>query len=153
MKKITREQVLVGMTTALRLLIGFLFLQASFDKILAPAKFAQVIYNYHVLPVELVNLCAIFMPWFEAFIGIALIFGIWVETVSLLMSLLTAGFTLLIISAIVRGLNIECGCFSLDEQGSLVGWKRVVEDLFIVAAGIIIFVSNIQQQKTNARPE
>jgi len=153
MKKITREQVLVGMTTALRLLIGFLFLQASFDKILAPAKFAQVIYNYHVLPVELVNLCAIFMPWFEAFIGIALIFGIWVETVSLLMSLLTAGFTVLIISAIVRGLNIECGCFSLDERGSLVGWKRVFEDLFIVAAGLIIFISNFRQQKTNAQPE
>ena len=44
----------------------------------------------------------------------------------------------MIISAIVRGLNIECGCFSLDAEGTLVSWKRVIEDLFILAGGVYL---------------
>ena len=50
----------------IRLVLGFLFLYASLDKILLPSKFAEVIYNYRILPVELLNICAIIVPWLEA---------------------------------------------------------------------------------------
>lgn len=123
-----------------RLILGFLFLYASLDKIIYPPKFAEVIYNYRLLPVELLNICAIIVPWIEAFIGIALLLGIWIETSAFMLSGLTLFFIIMIISAITRGLDIECGCFSLDAEGSLVSWKRVIEDVFILAGGIYLLI-------------
>lgn len=122
-----------------RLILGFLFLYAALDKITNQQKFAEIIYNYQLLPIELLNLCAVIVPWMEAFIGLALLLGIWVETAAVLLSGITVIFIILIISAILRGLDIECGCFSLDAEGSLVSWKRVVEDILILAGGIYLF--------------
>ncbi|HDP68842.1 MAG TPA: DoxX family membrane protein [Candidatus Marinimicrobia bacterium] len=122
-----------------RVILGFLFLYAALDKITNPQKFAEIIYNYRLLPIELLNLCAVIVPWLEAFIGLALLLGIWVETAALLLSGITVIFIILIISAILRGLDIECGCFSLDAAGSLVSWKRVAEDILILAGGIYLF--------------
>jgi len=122
-----------------RVILGFLFLYAALDKITNPQKFAEIIYNYRLLPIELLNLCAVIVPWLEAFIGLALLLGIWVETAALLLSVITVIFIILIISAILRGLDIECGCFSLDAAGSLVSWKRVAEDILILAGGIYLF--------------
>ena len=39
----------------LRLLLGVIFVYASFDKILRPAAFAEIIYNYQILPDPLIN--------------------------------------------------------------------------------------------------
>lgn len=122
----------------IRVILGFLFLYASLDKIIYPSKFAEVIYNYRLLPVELVNICAILVPWIEVFIGIMLLIGIWVDASAFMLSSITFVFTFLIISAIFRGLNIECGCFSLDAEGSLVSWKRVIEDIFILIGGLYL---------------
>lgn len=126
----------------IRLILGFLFLYASLDKITNPQKFAEIIYNYRILPVELLNICALLVPWLEAMIGLALLLGIWVETAALLLSGVTVIFIILIISAILRGLDIECGCFSLDAAGSLVSWKRVVEDILILAGGLFLISSH-----------
>ncbi len=126
----------------IRVILGFLFLYASLDKIIYPSKFAEVIYNYRLLPVELVNICAILVPWIEVFIGIMLLIGIWVDASAFMLSSITFVFTFMIISAIFRGLNIECGCFSLDAEGSLVSWKRVIEDIFILIGGLYLIWFN-----------
>jgi len=128
---------------AIRLAIGFLFIYASVNKLMHPEKFAVVIYNYRVLPYELVNLVAILVPWLEIAIGIMLILGFWLETAAFLLSALMLGFTVLIISAITRGLNIECGCFNLSESGALVSWRRVTEDLVLMLCGLFIFLRHL----------
>ena len=135
MKKTTVKSTIA---IIIRLILGFLFIYASLDKIIYPSKFAEVIYNYRLLPVELVNICAILVPWIEVFIGIMLLIGIWVDASAFMLSGITFVFTFLIISAIFRGLNIECGCFSLDAEGSLVSWKRVIEDIFILIGGLYL---------------
>jgi len=122
----------------IRVILGFLFIYASLDKIIYPSKFAEVIYNYRLLPVEFVNICAILVPWIEVFIGVMLLIGIWVDASAFMLSGITFVFIFLIISAIFRGLNIECGCFSLDAEGSLVSWKRVIEDIFILIGGLYL---------------
>ncbi|MGA8240229.1 MAG: MauE/DoxX family redox-associated membrane protein [Desulfobacterales bacterium] len=43
------------MFLALRLLLGTVFLYASYDKILHPQAFAQAVYNYQILPDMAVN--------------------------------------------------------------------------------------------------
>ena len=135
MKKTTVKSTIA---IIIRIILGFLFLYASLDKIIYPSKFAEIIYNYRVLPVELVNICAILVPWIEVIIGVMLLIGIWVDASAFMLSSITFVFTFLIISAIFRGLNIECGCFSLDSEGSLVSWKRVIEDIFILIGGLYL---------------
>ena len=78
----------------------------------------------------------------QIYLGIALLLGIWIETSAFMLSGLTLFFIVMIISAIARGLDIECGCFSLDAEGSLVSWKRVIEDVFILAGGIYLMFYN-----------
>ncbi|RKY52853.1 MAG: DoxX family protein [Candidatus Neomarinimicrobiota bacterium] len=124
---------------AVRFILGFLFLYASIDNMINPAKFAGIIYHYRVLPIELLNIVAILIPWVEAVLGVTLLLGIWIETSTLILSFVTLFFIVLMISAIVRGLNIECGCFSFDPEGSLISWKRVIEDVFMLIGSMFLF--------------
>lgn len=133
----------------IRTVLGFIFLYASLDKIIYPQKFAEVIYNYRLMPIELLNICAIIVPWVEAFIGVSLLIGFRVDVSAFMLSVITFFFILMIISAIVRGLNIECGCFSLDAEGSLVSWKRVIEDVFILVGGIFLLLNKKKTVSSN----
>ena len=94
----------------MRLILGTVFLWASFDKILDPASFAKNISNYHVVPFGLENTIAITLPWLEFFIGTGLILGIMVDGSIMISSFLLLLFNILIAQAILRGFNIECGC-------------------------------------------
>jgi len=140
-----KAKIFATIAIIIRLLLGFLFLYSALDKILAPAKFAEVIYNYRLLPVELLNICAIIVPWIEITIGVTLLLGVWVTSSALLLSGLTVVFIGLLLSAIGRGLNIECGCFSLDSEGSLVSWKRIFEDVLILIGGIYLIWHQIKK--------
>ena len=57
-----KAKILSTIAIITRLFLGFLFLYSALDKILYPAKFAEVIYNYRLLPVELLNICAMIVP-------------------------------------------------------------------------------------------
>ncbi len=128
------------LTFVLRLVLGFIFIYASVDKILHPAQFAKVIYHYQVLPMEIINVVAIIIPWLEAILGMTLILGIWLETTALMLSAITFVFIALMGSAMARGLNIECGCFSLDPEAAVIGWHRIFEDGLMLFASLFIFI-------------
>ena len=55
----------------MRLILGTVFLWASFDKILDPASFAKNISNYHVIPFGLENTIAIILPWLSFLLELA----------------------------------------------------------------------------------
>lgn len=126
----------------IRIGLGFIFIYASIDKIFNPATFAKVIYHYRVLPIELINLAAIIMPWLEISLGILLIFGVWIRSSAILAGAFTFFFIILMGSAMARGLNIECGCFALNPEAALVGWRRIIEDVFMLAGCIYLVVYN-----------
>ncbi|MEI7731891.1 MAG: MauE/DoxX family redox-associated membrane protein [Verrucomicrobiota bacterium] len=95
----------------LRLLVGGAFVAAGALKIADPAKFAQDVSNYRLVPHELINLVAILVPWLEVTAGLFVLAGIWLQAAALVITSLTVLFFAIIVSALVRGLNIECGCF------------------------------------------
>jgi uncharacterized membrane protein YphA (DoxX/SURF4 family) len=61
----------------LRLFLGAIFVYASFDKIFRPSAFAEIIYNYQILPEAFINFTSIFLPWLELHLGLLLILGFW----------------------------------------------------------------------------
>lgn len=123
----------------MRLLIGIIFIYASYEKIINPAKFARDIANYHVVPYGLENTVAIVLPWLELFIGIGIIIGVLVNANVLIAGGLLALFILMISQAILRGFNIDCGCGLKENE--LVGWSKIIENTFFLGICFIIYWS------------
>ena len=121
----------------IRILLGIIFLYASYDKIMDPGKFARSIANYHIVPFGLENSIAIILPWLELFIGVGLIAGIMVDGAAGITGSLLVIFILLILQAILRGFNIECGCGL--KEGEMVGWTKILENIVFLFASCMVY--------------
>ena len=125
---------------SLRLILGTVFLWASFDKILDPASFAKNISNYHVVPFGLENVIAIILPWLEFLIGTGMILGVMVDGSIIISSFLLLLFNILIAQAIIRGFNIECGCGL--KEGQMVGVGKIFENFALFGIAYILTLRN-----------
>jgi putative oxidoreductase len=121
----------------IRWIVGGAFIVAGVLKILDPAQFSTSIANYRVLPHELNNLVAITLPWVEVIAGLALVGGLWPRSAAFVITGMTAMFAVLIVSALVRGLNITCGCFG-TVGGTNVGLQNLaIDSTLLVMAGFL----------------
>ena len=132
----------------LRVFLVIIFIYASIDKIIDPLKFSDAIDNYHITPVQMNNLAALVVPWIELVAGVFLILGIYVRGSSTIIILLLIWFIFILTQALVRGINVNCGCFNLTEQVNDVNLradmiKRIIEDVvFILIAFFVRKKSN-----------
>lgn len=123
--------------TAARLLLGLVFLFAAYEKILSPLDFAQAVYNYQILPSWAVNAVALTLPWLEAVIGVCLMAGFWLPGASTLAAGLLGVFSAALVFNMLRGLDVDCGCFGARGSSGTSSMKMsAVRDLvlFLVAA-------------------
>lgn len=97
--------------TLLRFVVGVAFVVAGVLKMADPGKFAVDVGNYRLLPHEMVHLVAIVLPGIEVVAGVCVLAGIRLKAAALVITSLTVIFLAVIVSALARGLNIECGCF------------------------------------------
>jgi cation diffusion facilitator family transporter len=125
---------------ALRLLMGAVFLYASYDKILHPQAFAQAIYNYQILPDGLVNLTALVLPWLELLLGLCLVAGVWLPGATVISSGLLTLFLAALVFNQLRGLDIHCGCFSTEASAGPADLWTVARDLAFLAAALYLTV-------------
>lgn len=134
----------------LRVLLGIIFIYSSIGKLFNPADFAKAILRYDFLPVYLVNLLAIFLPWLEFVVGLLLVIGIYKKASALLTGASLVMFLIALISAVARGLDISCGCFSLEEsssKGDII--FRIIQDFLMLAAVVIVYkFSEAKKEKT-----
>ncbi|MBI5593755.1 MAG: cation diffusion facilitator family transporter [Deltaproteobacteria bacterium] len=127
---------------AARLILGGVFIYASFDKILHPAAFAEVVFNYQILPSQLINLMALILPLLELILGVLLLSGIWVSGAVLGVNLLMVVFLSALIFNTARGLNISCGCFSTETTSSGLSVWTVFRDVFFFClSAYLLFVT------------
>jgi uncharacterized membrane protein YphA (DoxX/SURF4 family) len=111
-----------------RFVLGIIFIIASADKIAHPELFALSISGYKLLPVYLINISAVVLPWLEMITGIFLVGGIFVKSSSVIIAFLLTVFIGAISLAMIQKLEIDCGCFGAG-RGSQVGWLRIIEDI------------------------
>lgn len=132
--------ILLDVLTLLsRLFIGGALIWASWYKIVEPASFAKSIWYYHLVPGQLINLMALVLPWMELLVGLGLILGIWYRGAALWSLALNLIFIAALSSAIVRGLNIDCGCFKTGGgSGTAAAWKSLYLNAGMLAANIVI---------------
>ena len=121
----------------IRLFLGFVFIYAAVTKISEPEGFSQAIYNYKLLPLFLVNILAIILPWIELTAGVLLIFGVSVKENSAILNGLLIIFIIAIVISLFRGLDINCGCFGTVD-GSKVGLIKILENIGLLILGYLL---------------
>lgn len=136
MKKFLKSKYL---SFLFRLILGCVFVYASFDKIAHPADFARIVYNYHFLPGSAINLFALILPWLELIAGMALILGFFVESAALIIGFLLVIFVIALSSAVIRGLDITCGCFSTSPSSEKIVWDTIIRDLIFLVLVVQVY--------------
>lgn len=124
-----------------RIVIAAVFILAGAEKISDPAGFADSIENYRLLPIWSINIAAVSLPWVELIAGIFLLFGISLKENSIIISFLMAVFLFAVLISLLRGLNIDCGCFGTIE-GARIGIMKLFENLILLLLSLNIFFNN-----------
>ena len=120
---------------ALRLLVGVVLLYASWDKVQHPQAFAISVRAYELMPVSLSNLFALVVAWTELVAGAMLVMGVFVRPAAGAAFLLLALFTAALVTVVVRGMVIDCGCFGSGEDNhATVGLWMIGRNLVLLAA-------------------
>ena len=122
-----------------RLVVGGVFIWAGVLKIINPLDFAQNIANYRAFPRFVSFFLALILPWIEVFCGILVISGLFKRSGALVLSVMTGCFLVLIAVTILRGINIDCGCFG--PLSSRVDYKLILTDFILLFFSINIFLS------------
>ena len=122
----------------LRIFFGLFFIYASLDKISQPAEFSLAIRAYEIIPDSLSNLFAIFLPWIEFLCGLLLLSGLFIQSSLRVAIGLLLVFTLNILIAVLRGLEIDCGCGVSISGVAKVSWRKVVENICLIALLILL---------------
>jgi len=124
-----------------RVVLGVLFIVASSDKVSDTAAFAVSIDSYKLLPHDASLVAATVLPWMELVSGVLLVLGVWHRGAGLLLFGLLAVFTVAVASALVRGLDITCGCFTQDPNAAKIGWQKIIENLGLIGLSILVTLS------------
>lgn len=112
-----------------RLAIGVVLVAAAAPKIADPGAFAWAVGRYE-FPWAPAGPVAVFLPWIELFAGLAVLAIPALRRGALgLAAGLFAGFAAAGAAALLGGLNIPCGCFSLASDAAPLGWGHVAANL------------------------
>ena len=109
-----RDRLFVFADAVARMILAGVFITAAISKIQDPAVFAHSVGNYSMLPDFAVGLVALVLPMVELLAAISLLASKWTRESALLILGLLGVFFIGITQALVRGLDISCGCFGDD---------------------------------------
>jgi len=140
MKSLLSNTILIFL---IRIFLGGLFVVAGLDKITDPQAFANSILQYKVVGPTLAMCTATILPSLELLCGLSLIIGLYPRGCELLITIMLVGFTVLISSALLRGLDISCGCFTQDPNVSKIGYQKILENCgLILLSTWLLFTRN-----------
>ena len=126
---------------ATRIVVGTIFVAASIEKAADPAAFAVLIDNYKLVSPQFSLLIASTVPWLELICGLSILFGTGTRGAALVLGILTAGFTIAVTSGVLRGLDISCGCYTLDPEAGRIGWRKVAENTGLLVLFLFLVYS------------
>jgi uncharacterized membrane protein YphA (DoxX/SURF4 family) len=114
----------------IRVYLAAVFLLACWHKLWDPGSFALDIATYQILPLSLVNLMAITLPWLELTAGSMLLMGLRARAAALLVAGMMVMFTVAIALALNKGLDMSCGCFASQAAAEdPISWRTILRDL------------------------
>jgi putative oxidoreductase len=130
----------------IRIILGIVFIYAGFKKVSDPLAFSDSIESYQLIPYSWIILLALSLPIFEILIGSLLILGVGKGGPSFGVIILTSVFILALTQALLRGLEVDCGCFGGGGKPTLL--KSLLEigrDLLILSGAFLCYKNSFQR--------
>jgi len=124
---------------AIRLIVGGLFVYAGALKIGDPLQFGDNVASFEMLPNVFITPLALGLPVFEITTGLLLI-AAWLRRPAALGILIINGiFLIAIVTALARGLTIDCGCFGTGTPTRARMWMDLGRDLALLLAVLVAY--------------
>ena len=117
------------------LIVSGVFVIASVHKLADAEGFSKVILGYQVVPAAFVGWVALFMPWLEISMGLAMLIP-QARNAALLMA---AGLLILFAALtgwnLLHGVEVPCGCFS--NAGGVATWWSVARNMMLASVAML----------------
>lgn len=119
-----------------RLVLALVFVYAGSVKMLDVVAFAGHVAAYQILPYAMNYLLAATLPYVEFLAGLLLLFNARVRPALLVVGTMNLVFMAALLSVLLRGLDIDCGCFDpAGDQAVSAGialWRDVALMVLVV---------------------
>jgi uncharacterized membrane protein YphA (DoxX/SURF4 family) len=132
-------------------MLGVVFLYAAYTKLRHPwLLFALSIDSYQLIPAWAVLALARTLPWLELAMGLLLISGWHLRHVSIVSTLMLAGFFSVMLVQYWVGNTIDCGCFGVGEALSA---RTLARDGVLLTIGLaLVALSHRKRASETASP-
>jgi uncharacterized membrane protein YphA (DoxX/SURF4 family) len=117
---------------AVRLLLGTAFLYAGTIKALDVTGFARQVAAYQIMPYAFNDLAAAILPYVEILCGALLLCGLRVRPALLVLGGMNLCFMIALLSVMLRGMDIDCGCFNSSGGSHTGAGVALVRDLVLM---------------------
>jgi putative oxidoreductase len=77
------------------------------------------------------------LPWVETLCGLLLVVGYRVKAAACIVIIMNLVFMTALVSTIIRGLDVDCGCFKQGGEKTP-AWVAIIRDVFFLAAAIFL---------------
>ena len=91
-----------------------------------------------MLPAPVIPWIAIVLPGIELLVGIAMVVGFASRAATLIVIGMLFGFTLGLAQALMRGIDLRCGCFGGTDFAT---WGTVARDVAMLGAAVFVWFS------------
>ncbi|MGC4122382.1 MAG: MauE/DoxX family redox-associated membrane protein [Myxococcales bacterium] len=119
----------------IRVGMGVAFVWSASSKFPNMQVFAEETANYRMLPAVLVSFFAVSLAGVELLTGILTTLGVAVRATASVMGLMLVAFIIALSQALLRGIDLRCGCFGGSELAS---WWTVARDVAMLAACLFL---------------
>lgn len=121
-----------------RLVLGGLFLYAGILKAADVTAFAGTVAAYRILPYTGNYLLAAILPYIEIVAGVLLVANRRVRPAALLLGGLTLCFMLALGTVLLRGIEVDCGCFGAAGRTSPA--EALVRDAALLVLAALVYL-------------
>ena len=135
-----------GLYHLCRLLLAGVFLYAGYLKGSDPVAFAGQVAAYQILPYAFNYLVAATLPFIELLCGVLLLINQRIRPALLVLFGLNTVFMIALVSLLLRGLDIDCGCFHpAGEEGTGTSPQMaLLRDVGLMFAIVITWILRLQ---------
>ena len=114
-----------------RVVLATVFIYSGAMKATDVASFTDAVATFQLLPDGLVKLTATYIPWLEVVVGVAILVPFAWRGANLILFVLLLTFSAALETAIVRGIDIHCGCFG--GGGDTNAWTALLRNVVLLA--------------------
>ena len=113
-----------SVNVAARVILGAVLISSAAPKIVYPGDFYTAVVDYGVVGGGGATVIAAGLPWLELTVGLSLLTGIGGAGAMVMAALMMLVFTGLHGYALIKGLDIPCGCFGVTgDREAISGWS------------------------------